>query len=43
MIALVLAGIVLGATALVITRNRRRPDPKPVRIETKDRKDRLGR
>jgi hypothetical protein len=42
MIALVLAGVVLAATALVVARSRR-PDPTPVRIETKDRKDRLGR
>jgi hypothetical protein len=43
MIALVLAGIVLAGTALVMSQNRQRPQPKRVRVKAKDRKDPPGR
>ncbi|CAN5718779.1 hypothetical protein BH23PSE1_BH23PSE1_14560 [soil metagenome] len=39
MLALALAGTVLGAVAIVIARNRRQPEKKPARVEAKDRKD----
>jgi hypothetical protein len=39
MLGVILAGIVLGAATLVLTKGRRRPEARPVRVEVKDRKD----
>jgi hypothetical protein len=39
MLGVILAGVVLGAATLVILKGRKRPEARPVRVETKDRKD----
>jgi hypothetical protein len=39
MIGAILAGIALGAATLVILKGRKGPQPQPVRVKTKDRKN----
>jgi hypothetical protein len=39
MVGVILAGIVLGAAALVLAKGRKRPAPRPVPVEVNDRKD----
>ena len=38
MLGVILAGAVLGAASLILFGGSRGPQPKPVRVETKDRK-----
>jgi hypothetical protein len=43
MVAVLLAALVLGSMALIVTRSRQRPAEKPVRVRVEDREDQRRR